>query len=187
MQNTVVPKGMKPLSIQNLKHQDLLAFTCLTNTDKNIPFNRANSDGEDASEKRRAITPAGREEKKRRVYLVTNTPPPANTTANETLSASQEDALLNTSAALSFDLNASTSTVTFQDTVSEDTKVGEATSLLVTVDNTDIDTPDRVANSEQMDVSMIGIEETTNTVTIPTSTPPVQTSKQKPEEGAQSI
>ena len=132
----------------------------------------------------RATTPAGREEKKRRVDLVTNTPPPANTTANETLSASQEDALLNTSTALSFDLNASTSTVTFQDTVSEDTKVGEITSLLVTVKNTDIDTPDRVANTEQMDVSMIGIEGTTNTVAIPTSTPPIQTSEQKPEESA---
>ena len=104
---------MKPLSIQDLKQQDPLSFTCLTNTDKNIPFVRANSDNEDVSEKRRATTPAGREEKKRRVDLVTNTPPTANTTTNETLSASQEDALLNTSTALSFDLNASTSTVTF--------------------------------------------------------------------------
>ena len=185
-QNTVVPKGMKPLSIQDLKHQDPLSFTCLTNTDKNIPFIRTNSDNEDVSEKRRATTPAGREEKKRRVDLVTNTTTTANTTTDETLSASQEDALLNTSTALSFDLNASTSTVTFQDTVSEDTKVGEATSLLVTVENTDIDTPDRMANTEQMDVSMIGIEETANTVTNPTSTPPIQTSEQKPEEGATS-
>ena len=62
--------------------------------------------------------------------------------------------------------------------------MGEATSLLVTVENTDIDTPDRVANTEQMDVSMIGIEGTTNTVAIPTSTPPIQTSEQKPEESA---